>query len=88
MRDNYPGASDAEITSGLFKLPKAKAETKIDLWQNLDTDTLSSAKNCATKAIENIKNQVFWPPAEKPKYDDFKKILFEDAEASVAAPQT
>jgi len=87
LRENYPAAANTEtIVAGLFKLPKAKSETKIELWETLDTRTLASAQNCAANVIENIKNQVFWPPTEKPRYDDFKKILFDDATASVNAP--
>ena len=88
LRENHPAAAQAEnIITGYFKLPRAKSDTNIDLWEDLNANTLTSAQNCAVKAVENIKNQVFWPPTEKVRYDDFKKILFEDPKASVKAPE-
>lgn len=85
LRENYAPAKDEEtILTGLFKLPRAKSDTKIDLWEDLTEHTLTSAKDCAAHIIESIKKETFWPPAEKIRFDDFKKFLFEDAEASVA----
>ena len=89
LRDHYEGAAEATITTGLFKLPKAASETKIDLWEDLTSNTLDSAKNCAVQVIENIQKQNFWPPTPSkrfPRWDNFKKIFFEDPEAAVKAP--
>ena len=74
------------MSAGLFQLPRASSETKIDLWHGLDESILESARGCATAVIENIRSQVFWPPSERPKYDDFKKLFFEDATAAVVTP--
>ena len=87
LRANYPAAADADpIVTGFFKLPRAKSDTEIDLWEDLDGRILAEANSCATRAIEHIRDEVFWPPSEKVRYDDFKPILFEDALASVRPP--
>ena len=88
LRDHYPDAADTNITTGLFKLPRAASETKIDLWHNLDAGTLASALNCAVRVVENIQAQNFWPPTptrQFPKWDPFKKLFFEDPLAAVKA---
>ena len=35
-----------------------------------------SAKECAEWVVDQVKNGVFWPPAEKVKYDDYESLRF------------
>jgi len=54
-----------------FTLGSTKADVAIHEWSKFDSSDLESAKNCATWVINQINDEVFWPPAEKVKYDDF-----------------
>ena len=66
------------------------SETKIDLWEELGTNTLKSARECVSAIIENIRQQNFWPPTptrQSPAWDPFAKLFFEDPEAAVTAPE-
>ncbi|MGI9240862.1 MAG: PD-(D/E)XK nuclease family protein [Verrucomicrobiales bacterium] len=81
--------AEAQITTGLFKLPKAVTETRIDLWEDLDQQTLDSARQCAGGVIGSIRGQHFWPPTptkQAPSWDPFKKLFFDDPLAAVKAP--
>ena len=89
LREKYPDAANTKITTGLFKLPKAATETKIDLWEDLDSGTLESARQCASGVIGSIRDQRFWPPTpckHAPSWDPFKKLFFDDPLAAVRAP--
>ena len=89
MREKYPEAADTSIYAGLFKLPKASSETKIDVWETLTANTLRSARECVSAVIENIRQENFWPPTptrQSPKWDPFAKLFFEDPVAAVKAP--
>ncbi len=83
MKQRYP---DHPVSAGYINLGPTEAEVKISLWEDLDDDTLASAKNCAENVILAIqKERHFWPPYEKVTYDDFEEILFGNALESVAA---
>lgn len=59
-----------------FVIPKAVTDTRIIAWQNIGADELSAAKKCAAGIILNIARNVFWPPSENVKYDNYEKILY------------
>ena len=64
--------------SGYVQLGATKGDVYLDLWHDLDDNLLESARQCALGVIENIRQQVFWPPAQSPAFDDFAPLLFGD----------
>ena len=89
LQQKYPGANETNITTGLFKLPRAASETKIDLWDDLSSKQLESARECAAGVINAIRAENFWPPApdrQIPNWAPFSKLFFADTEAAVAWP--
>ncbi len=72
-----------ECVSGYVQLGATKGDVHLDLWQALDEELLESARLCALGVIENIQNHHFWPPAERPHYDNFAALLFGDPEAAI-----
>ena len=54
-----------------FKLGPTQAEVGIDEWSEFGSEDLEAAQACAAWVAGQISAKVFWPPAEKVKYDDF-----------------
>jgi ATP-dependent helicase/nuclease subunit B len=54
-----------------FTLGTTEAETDILEWSDFECHDLEAARACAGWVAGQIANGVFWPPAEKVKYDDF-----------------
>ena len=69
--------------SGYVQLGATKGAVSLDLWHDLDEELLESAQNCALGVIENIQKQVFWPPTEKPEFDNFSDLLFGDPTTAI-----
>ena len=65
-----------ECVSGYVQLGATKGDVHLDLWQGLDQELLASAEDCALGVISHIQQRVFWPPTEKPHYDNFSDLLF------------
>ncbi|WP_411845820.1 PD-(D/E)XK nuclease family protein [Roseibacillus persicicus] len=82
LRDRYP---NQPRTAGYVQLGAAMGDVHLNLWEELDAELLESAGNCALGIIENIQNEVFWPPAEKSKFDDFADLLFGDPKSAINA---
>jgi len=59
-------------TPGYFLLRSTEAEVAIHEWTGFADDDLESAKACADWIAEKIHDQIFWPPAEKVMYDDYR----------------
>ena len=74
-----------ECVSGYVQLGATKGDVHLDLWQGLDEELLESARECALGVIDSIQKQVFWPPTEKPHYDNFAALLFGAPEESINA---
>ena len=73
LAGRFPGR---EIVAGHIALGPTRAEIALDLWDDLDTDLLESAKACAEGVIEAVRSRVFWPPTEKLAWSDsFEELL-------------
>lgn len=72
-----------QVSCGYLALPSATNETAVLLWAELDEELLSQAEKCAAAVIDRVQNNVFWPPAGRPKYDDFADILLGDPLSSI-----
>lgn len=75
MREHF----GKDVECGYFILPKALKETGLYFWDGLN-DLLPSAETCARAIVDQIKAGIFWPPAEKVKYDDFEPLFAGDPE--------
>jgi len=64
-----------------FALGDTENEVGIREWADFETADLEAAQACAAWIAELIAQNVFWPPAEKVKYDDYQ-ILAADREFS------
>ena len=72
-----------DCVSGYVQLGATKSEVHLDLWQDLDSELLASARECALGVIDAIQNEVFWPPSEKPSFDNFANLLFSDPQSAI-----
>jgi ATP-dependent helicase/nuclease subunit B len=59
-------------TPGYFSLRSTEVEVAIHEWTNFEQDDMESAKACADWIAGKINDHVFWPPAEKVIYDDYR----------------
>ena len=75
-----------EVSAGYFNLARSAVETQIQTWDDLDTPTLESARDCAEGIAQSVRAGVFWPPAAAPQYDDYRSILFDDAQTLATPP--
>lgn len=81
MAERFPGE---KISAGYVTLGKTEAEVRIDVWDSLDEDTITSARICAQGVIAAIRDRIFWPPSEQlPDWDDFRDLLSPTAEEAV-----
>jgi len=60
---------------GYFNMPKALDDIGVVLWNDLTEALLESADACARGVINDIKSRRFWPPAQKPRYDEFESLF-------------
>ncbi len=70
---------DTRVSCGYFNLPRAVSETRIEVWESLTERQFASALRCADGIAARIRDRIFWPPSEKPEFDDFKDIFFGNA---------
>ncbi|MDA0811267.1 MAG: PD-(D/E)XK nuclease family protein [Verrucomicrobia bacterium] len=75
---------DTPISASYFNMPRAAGETAISTWNGLNEDVLEQAMHCAAAAAKAIRAEEFWPPSSRPKYEDFGRLFFGDAQESVA----
>jgi len=80
---NRMSEEDTPITAGYFNLPRSVGETAITTWNGLNEELLAQALACAEAAVSEIRAEKFWPPAERPRFDDFRRLFFGNAEESV-----
>ncbi len=57
-----------------FHFGATEANVKLDEWQDFPEHDLTAAAACAGWIAGQIAAGVFWPPAEKSTYDDFKPL--------------
>lgn len=74
------------VTAGYFNLPRAAGETGIALWNGLSDAVLEQAMHCAEAAATAIVAEAFWPPAARPRFDDFARLFFASAGESFEEP--
>jgi len=55
-------------------LGSTAADVRLCEWTEFTGDDLSAAMECARWIVARIADGVFWPPAEKPRYDDFAAL--------------
>ncbi len=83
----YGSAPSVEI--GYFNLPRAVGDTGIVLWDGFNEQHLEAAAACADHVIGRIRDGVFWPPAERMVYDDYKTLFpFPAADCLDTPPET
>jgi ATP-dependent helicase/nuclease subunit B len=61
---------------GYFALGQDRANVKITPWVGFGEEEKISARKCAEWIVGQVQAKVFWPPAEKVKYDDFKDLAY------------
>jgi len=79
--------ADPNLQLGYFNLPALGADTGVQLLEPYTPELQQQAMNCTLAIVEKVKAQEFWPPKNKPKYEDFKSILFDQPEAAAEPPQ-
>jgi ATP-dependent helicase/nuclease subunit B len=62
------------IGCGYFNLPKDIAATGLLLWDELDERLIASAAECGRRIVANIRERVFWPPAQGVHYDEYESL--------------
>ena len=67
--------SNNKIELGYFNLPRATDSTGVAVWKDLNDNLLESARACAERIVEDIRNRRFWPPMERVEYDDFESLF-------------
>lgn len=61
---------------GYFALGEAEVEVKLSLWEDFGDEEKESALQCSAWALRQIRDQVFWPPAEKEKWGKFDALTY------------
>ena len=59
-----------------FALPKAVGDTGLAVWTDYSDTLHAAALDCAAQTVQAIRNRVFWPPAERPLYDEYAALFF------------
>ncbi len=73
------------VACGYFNVPKALEEIGVVEWKDLDADLVSEGVACAERIVAAIQENQFWPPTERPPYDDYGPLLFDVPEMTVEA---
>lgn len=69
-----------------FAIGDTEGEVKISEWEDFTESELKSAVECAEWISKCIRQGIFWPPAEKPTYDDFKVLTCGKSLIDVCSP--
>ena len=78
---------DALVDVAYFHLPRAVTDTGLDVWDTLSDEMIQSAWDCAKGIVQDIRDGVFWPPADNVEYDDFEALFPFPAAQSVERPK-
>lgn len=57
-----------------FNLGASEPDVGIQPWAGYDETDMRAAKDCAAWIAARIADRAFWPPAEKPAFDDFAAL--------------
>ncbi|MCW1885679.1 PD-(D/E)XK nuclease family protein [Luteolibacter flavescens] len=68
----YSAALGGVDELGYFQLGATEGDVKLSLWDGFSIADRESAMACAGWVVRQVKDKVFWPPAEKVDFDDFK----------------
>ncbi|MBE7537288.1 MAG: PD-(D/E)XK nuclease family protein [Opitutaceae bacterium] len=73
------------VECGYFNLPKAIADSKVALWEDLDAGLQRSANACLEGVSAAIAAGRFWPPVEipRPEDDDWAELFHRGAVESI-----
>jgi len=66
--------AEVKMEAGYFSLGNTRENVKVNLWEGFGEGEVESARRCAEWVTEQIRGQVFWPPAEEVKYDDYSRL--------------
>lgn len=83
IKGKIPG-DYTSVECGYFNLPKAVSSTGVRIWEDLDND-IPDAEARVGEIIDCIRNNVFWPPAKKVKYEISEWLFPYAPEKCVAA---
>jgi len=61
---------------GYFALGQDRANVKITPWEGFGEEEKISARRCAEWIVNQVQREVFWPPAEKVKYEEFGDLTY------------
>ena len=67
--------TENRVELGYFNLPRATNSTGVVFWEDLNDNLVESARACAERIVEDIRNRRFWPPVERVQYDDFESLF-------------
>jgi ATP-dependent helicase/nuclease subunit B len=57
-----------------FTLGATEPDVGLNEWEDFSENDLTAAKGCAEWIVSRISSGVFWPPAEKTRYDDYAPL--------------
>ena len=57
-----------------FTLGATEPDVALNEWADFSEDDLTAAEDCAAWIVSRINEGVFWPPAEKTRYDDYAPL--------------
>ncbi len=69
------GLPAEKVSAAYFNLPKALADAGVAEFSELSAGLRESAMHCARGVLADLAARRFWPPREKPAFDDFKVML-------------
>ena len=77
----------SELQLGYFHLPSIGADTCIQLLEPYTSNMHKAAMSCANEIVERVHAGTFWPPTNRPAFDEFQGILFDPVKESSSQPQ-
>lgn len=72
----YAAALDRVDEVGYFALGETEAAVKLSLWEDFGDVEKESALKCSAWVLKQIREQVFWPPAEKEMWGKFDVLTY------------
>lgn len=72
----YAAALSRVDEAGYFALGQDRENVKIMAWDGFGEEEKESARRCAEWIVRQVQGRVFWPPAEKPTYENFGDLIY------------
>ncbi len=57
-----------------FTLGESENAVKVEEWKDFNETVVEQALRCAAWVVGQIRSGVFWPPAPRPEFDDFRDL--------------